>query len=130
MSDLYHEVILEEFKHPQNQGSLAQPDLELVARNSSCGDSVQVQVKLANPQQPHTTPITGLKWQGVGCAISMATMSVLSSQILQQKLTLQQVTNLTQSELESWLGLENLSPSRVKCLQLGVSAFQKALKHS
>jgi NifU-like protein involved in Fe-S cluster formation len=123
MFDLYQEIILEEFKHPQNQGSLENPDLELVGRNSSCGDSVVVQLKFADPTQPETSPITQLKWQGVGCAISMASMSVLSAQILQQKMSLQKIRNLRQSDLESWLGLSEISAGRMKCLLLGLTTF-------
>ncbi len=127
MSDLYHEVILEEFKHPQNYGSIADADLILRERNSSCGDEVTIYLKVCdeNGQQK----ITDIKWEGQGCAISQAAMSVLSATIKQQGMTTQHVTTLTQSPIEELLGLDEISIGRIKCLLLGVQAFKKALQN-
>lgn len=122
MSDLYQEVLLEEAKHPQNKGQLPESDLVLRQSNASCGDQIIIYLKI----DPQSQAITDLKWDGQGCIISQAAMSLLSQVILQHKLTLSQVTHYSQSDLEELLGIEDISPGRIKCLMLGVSAFKHA----
>lgn len=118
MSDLYQEVILEEFKNPQNYGVMDDADLVLCERNSSCGDEVTIYIKF-----DESGAISTIKWQGQGCAISMAAMSVLSAQIKNQKLSPSKIHAFTVEKLEEMLGLDEISVSRVKCLMLGVKAF-------
>src|SRR5260221_393184 len=120
MSDLYQEIILEEFKNPQNYGVMKDADLVLRERNSSCGDEVTIYLKLDEQGN-----ISAIKWQGQGCAIRMAAMSVLSAQIKNQKLSARQIRAFTQEQLEEMLGLDEISVGRVKCLLLGAKAFSQ-----
>jgi nitrogen fixation NifU-like protein len=122
MSELYQEVILEEARHPQNQGRIPDADLVLQQTNASCGDQVTIYLKL----DPHSRHITDIKWEGQGCIISQAAMSLVSQLILDQKLTVAQVLRYSQQDLEQLLGIEAISPGRIKCLLLGVSAFAQA----
>src|SRR5258708_5732382 len=118
MSDLYQEVIIEEFRHPQNYGQLPDADYILRERNSSCGDEVTMYLKVTADGQ-----IKDVKWEGTGCAISMAAMSALSGQLKHKKI--QDVTKLKQQDIESLLGLNGISVGRVKCLMLGAAALTK-----
>lgn len=122
MSELYQEVLLEEAKHPQNQGQLLDADTVLTQTNASCGDQVTIYLKVDS--QSHR--ITDLKWEGQGCIISQAAMSLLSQVILERKLTVSETNDFTQSDVEELLGIEEISPGRIKCLMLGVSAFKHA----
>lgn len=120
MSDLYQEIILDQLEHPQHQGVLEGNDvLTRYERNASCGDEVTVYLKPSDAQ-----PIL-LKWQGQGCAISMATMSLLADKINSEKMSQQQIAQLSLEDLLDLLGLEEISPGRLKCVMLGLTAIQK-----
>ncbi len=118
MSDLYQEIIIEEFRHPHNFGAMSDADYVIHERNSTCGDEVTMYLKVTPDGR-----ISEVKWEGNGCAISMATMSVLS-QVIQNK-TFAEIKKMSQKDLEELLGLEEIALGRVKCLTLGFSALKK-----
>lgn len=118
--DLYQEIILEEFSHPQHFGVLEEPDATLPGINPSCGDALKIFVKL----DPTKKKITELRWQGEGCAISIAAMSVLAQKINTEQLSLQSIKRITQKELEKLLGLKGIASGRTKCLMLGLHTLQ------
>ena len=125
MSDLYQEIILEEMKHPAHQGELVDADVTEAGVNASCGDQVTVYVRQSGQADER---ISDLTWTGQGCAISMATMSLLARQIHQLQLTARQVADLTDTDLLELLGLTEISPGRVKCMQLGLRTTQRAIE--
>jgi hypothetical protein len=53
----------------------------------------------------------------------MAGVSALSSMILHQRMSLAQVMNLQQRDMEKMLGLDEIAFGRTKCLMLGLHAF-------
>ena len=122
MTNIYHEDLLDEAKNPSNYGELDSPDLISTQYNASCGDVITVSVKLS----PDRKKIAEIKWKGQGCIISQASMSVLSEKIKGFKLS--ELQKLTQAEVLTELGLDQISVGRVKCLMLGLSAVKKLLK--
>lgn len=122
MNDLYQEIILEEYAHPQNKGVLNDADAQHSESNSSCGDQVTVYLKWDSQRRK----IIDTRWEGVGCAISMATASFLSEHL--KGMTAADVQALQQVDLEKLLGIEDISPGRQKCLMLGLVAYQKAVQ--
>lgn len=123
MTDLYQEIIIEEFRHPQNQGDLSAADAKWYERNSSCGDEVTVYLKLSADKQV----ILDCKWTGDGCAISISALSFLSQVIKQTSVAA--VLAMTKADIESLLGIEQIAYGREKCLMLGLTAIQHALQH-
>ncbi len=121
MSDLYQEIILEEFAHPQHFYIMPDPDAHRHERNASCGDEVTVYIKMQDKGSEKV--VTEISWQGNGCAISMASMSVLSAYF--QGKTVASIQNATQKTVQDMLGLETISLGREKCLLLGLRALQK-----
>jgi nitrogen fixation NifU-like protein len=121
MSDIYQEIIIEEFQNPQNAGQLKDADIVLYERNSSCGDDVKIFLKLDAAK----TKIIDIKWEGNGCAISQAAMSVLSAKIKQEQPLISALKKITKKDVEELLGLEDISMGRVKCLTLGLTALHK-----
>jgi nitrogen fixation NifU-like protein len=126
MTDLYQEVILEEAKHPHHQGQLLDADQVLRQTNASCGDQVVIYLKL----DPQTQTIRELKWEGQGCIISQAAMSLLAQLILSKNMSLAEVAELSQADIEGLLGIDEISPGRVKCLLLGLSALHQSYQAS
>ncbi len=118
--DLYQEIIIEEYKRPQNQGSIVDADLVLTGGNSSCGDRVTIYLKINHDQ------ITDIKWQGSGCAISQAAMSVLSQKIMNEQPSLRNIQKFTKAEMLELLGLSEITSGRERCLLMGVKTLQKA----
>jgi nitrogen fixation NifU-like protein len=119
MDDLYKEIIIEEFQHPHNRGALADADAIINERNASCGDQVTIFLKFAGEK------VQDVRWQGDGCAISMAAMSVLSEKI--KGLTRAEIKKITKKDLENLLGLEEITYGREKCLLLGSAGLQHHL---
>lgn len=121
--DLYQEAILDELKQPQHKSVLADADVQVHETNASCGDEVTVFLKLS----PDKKTITELTWQGSGCAISQAAMSLLAAEL--QGKVVAEVLSLQQADLEALLGLEQpIAYGRTKCLLLGLKATKAAVQ--
>ncbi len=120
-TDLYQEQLLEEARAPKNQGKISDADVLAVAFNASCGDKVEMSLKLDEDK----THIIDVKWNGAGCIISQAGLSVLSQRL--KGMPVADVKNLDLPDLLNWLGLSEISPGRIKCVLLGVSALKQAL---
>lgn len=122
MTDLFTEIILDEAKHPANYGTLEGEHLKKIQSNPSCGDVIQLTMRVDNEQQK----IEDVKWTGQGCSISMATMSRLSQLIKGQPIAT--ALALSQKDLLQLLELETITPGRIKCLLIGLQAVQNLLR--
>lgn len=76
LRELYQEVILDHGKNPRNIGELPDADHVADGHNPLCGDRLHLTVKVENGV------ITDVKFTGSGCAISMASASVLTEVVL------------------------------------------------
>ena len=72
LRDLYQEVILDHQRHPRNFRVLADPTRRQEGYNPLCGDRLTLYLKLSNNR------IEDIAFQGSGCAISMASASVMT----------------------------------------------------
>jgi nitrogen fixation NifU-like protein len=72
---LYQEVILDHYKRPRNWGPLAAADRQAEGHNPLCGDRITVQVAVDGEQ------VKDVHVQGVGCAISVASASLMSEAV-------------------------------------------------
>jgi nitrogen fixation protein NifU and related proteins len=72
LHDLYQETIIDHSKRPRNTGALAEATHHAEGYNPLCGDRLTLQLKLENGQ------ITGIRFQGAGCAISTASASLMT----------------------------------------------------
>jgi len=117
--DLYHEQVLEELHHPRHHGLLQHPTHSANTGNASCGDTVHVTLVVAGGK------IVDVGWEGEGCAISTAAMSLVSDTIIGK--TLEEVTRLGKQDILTLLGLDTLSLSRLQCAQVGLNAVKQAL---
>lgn len=120
--DLYQEQIIEAASNPANMGELENFDIATREVSNSCGDAFSVQIKLTSDK----TVIEDIKWQGNGCAIGMAAMSLVSSSCVEQPVSL--ILKWGEKEMLENLGLDHISPSRSKCMMLGLRTIQSCLK--
>ena len=118
--DMYQEVILQHYRAPRNFGPMDGADRVGEASNPLCGDHITLRLKL----DPATETIREVRFQGDGCAISVASASMLTEKIA--GLTLHDAGRLTQEDVLKSLGIP-LSPVRVKCALTGFAALGHAL---
>lgn len=120
MYDMYQEVILQHYRSPRNFGPLPGADLVGEESNPLCGDHITLRLKV----DPASHKISDVRFEGEGCAISVASASMLTEKIV--GLTLEQAGHLTREDVLQQLGIP-LSPVRVKCALTGFAALGRAL---
>ncbi|MFQ5659931.1 MAG: Fe-S cluster assembly sulfur transfer protein SufU [Gammaproteobacteria bacterium] len=72
LKDLYQEVIVDHNRNPRNFGKLENPDKTLEGFNPLCGDRLTLYLKLDDGR------ITDISFDGSGCAISVASASMMT----------------------------------------------------
>lgn len=120
VEDLYQEVLLEEAEHPQNKGTLPNAQVVLPLRNASCGDIVTVYLSVNSDGK-----VFEIAWEGDGCVISQAAMSVVSEAVKGKNSA--EVSALGLPDVLDLLHFDTISPGRIKCSMLGLTALQKAV---
>ena len=70
-ADLYQEIILDHYKHPQGRGLRDPFDAEVHHVNPTCGDEITLRVALKDGA------VADVSYDGQGCSISQASASVL-----------------------------------------------------
>src|SRR3989304_1497007 len=75
LGELYQELIVDHSKHPRNFGKLEPADHEATGYNPLCGDKVTVYLKIESGLG------TAPRFQGVGCAISTASASLMTERL-------------------------------------------------
>jgi len=120
MFDMYQEVILQHYRSPRNFGPL--PDADRIGEESNplCGDHITFRLKV----DPSSQKISEIRFEGDGCAISVASASMLTEKVA--GLTLAEAGKLTRDDVLQQLGIP-LSPVRVKCALTGFAALGRAL---
>ncbi len=137
LDSLYQEVILDHYKRPQHKGLAASYDAQVHHVNPSCGDEITLNVSL------DADKVAAITWDGVGCSISQASVSILSDLLLgksiaEADLVLNNFTELMQSKgtmvgddeiLEDAVAMAGVSkfPARIKCALLGWMAYKDAV---
>ncbi len=124
--DLYAENILDHFQHPRHKGALASgatPTITLDDANPLCGDKLELSL-LIEQDNAGNSIIKNLAFDGSGCAISQAAMSMLSEELYGKNLS--NAETITPETIYEMLGVP-LSTARVKCALLSYSLLKKAL---
>ena len=120
MYDMYQEQILQHYRAPRNFGPLDGAQLSGEESNPLCGDHITMRLKV----DPASQKIEEIRFEGDGCAISVASASMLTEAVA--GLTLDEAKRLAQDDVLKRLGIP-LSPVRVKCALTGFVALGKAL---
>jgi len=75
LKDLYREVVLDHNRSPRNFGRIEPADGEADGHNPLCGDRLHLTVRLKDDH------LTDVRFEGTGCAISVASASLMSEAV-------------------------------------------------
>jgi len=120
-SDMYRQQILDHYKNPRNYGELEDADFSHTGENPSCGDTITVDVRLADDGET----IERVAFSGDGCAISQASASMLSERL--HGTTLSELAAMDREDVTEMLGVD-ISPMRIKCAVLARQVAQDGAK--
>jgi len=116
MEDLYRENILDHYQNPRHYGTLEDPDISYEDDNPLCGDVIRLDIKLDDEDR-----ISQVAFSGEGCAISQASASMLTEEILGK--TLEEVKQISKDDILELLGIQ-LGPVRLKCALLSLKVLK------
>jgi len=118
VDELYRDYILDHYKNPRNFGTLEPHDLEHHDVNPLCGDELGVHLVV-----DENGTITGLRFHGQGCAISQASASIASEELIGMKADA--AGALGADWIIDLLGID-ISPTRRKCALLSLKVMRGA----
>lgn len=132
-ADLYQQIILEHYRHPQNVGTL-EGSLQIRNEHPSCGDKVLLSVRVDDET------VLEVRFVGEGCSISQASLSMMTEAV--KGLSVGEVRGLyekfremlhghepDEDALGDMVALQGVSrfPARVPCATLGWETLFRAL---
>ncbi len=115
---MYQENILEHYKKPQNFGHLAKPTHLYHSHNPLCGDDLTIEIAVVDGK------VSDVRFSGVGCAISVASASMLTDEIKGK--SVEAVMQMTKDDVLELLQIP-IGPVRLKCALLSLETVQKAV---
>jgi nitrogen fixation protein NifU and related proteins len=121
MNNFYREEIFELYKNPINQGVMENPDLTLTRVNPFCGDEIRIDLKLDKGK------LKDIKFSGKGCAISIASSSVLTEFVKNK--SVKEIEKISYRDVLKLLKID-VSPSRVSCVSLCLDTLKNGLKNA
>ena len=114
----YPKFLMEHFQNPRNVGEISDPDGVGTVGNASCGDIMQIFIKVNGDK------ITEAKFKTFGCGAAIATSSILTERI--KGMTLDEALKI--SEETSREVLSQLPKEKTPCFTLATDALKLAIE--
>ncbi len=115
---MYNEKVMEAFKNPKNVGEIENPSGVGTVGNASCGDIMQISLKIENDI------IVDAKFKTFGCAAAIATSSTATDMII--GMTVEEALQVTNRKVVECLG--GLPSQKIHCSVLAEEAIKKAIE--
>lgn len=120
---LYQGKILEHYNEPRNRGTVTAPDISAEVSNPNCGDDLRFTADIEDGR------FRELKFEGEGCALSIAIASLLS-----EKISGEDVGSVEEMEVDGLfelLGVDKnqVTPTRQKCVLIAKEGVEKLVKN-
>ena len=115
---MYNEKVMEVFKNPKNVGEIENPDGIGTVGNASCGDIMQISLRIEN------NVIVDAKFKTFGCAAAIATSSTATEMI--KGMTVEEALKVTNKKVVECLG--GLPSQKLHCSVLAEEAIKKAIE--
>ena len=142
LKELYQEIILDHGANPRNKGICKNFNYDAKGHNPLCGDKVHIYLKVDKNKI-----VKDLSFEGEGCAISLASASILTDIIKDkdvnvakniitnflkmiksdEKITINSLSNDQITTIMSLSGVKQF-PMRVKCATMAWHTVTSALK--
>ena len=140
LEQMYQQIILDASRERHGEGVIDSPDGQSFQVNPTCGDQVNMQVKLSSD----ASRLEQIRWEGHGCSISQASISIMTD-MLEGK-SLDELTDMYDAfrtmmdargsqidddladKLDDASAFQGVSkfPARIKCALLGWMALREA----
>ncbi len=117
--NIYQQNILDHYKNPKNFGRIKDANKSSTKANPSCGDNIVMDVVEKDGR------IKDIKFEGTGCAISVASASMLTEKV--KSMTKQEIQKLDIEDIKKMLGIE-ISTGRYKCANLSLDVLKRIVK--
>jgi nitrogen fixation NifU-like protein len=114
---MYNEKVMDAFKNPKNVGEIENADGVGTVGNASCGDIMQISLKIEN------NVIVDAKFKTFGCGAAVATSS-MATELVKGKTIYEALKVTNQAVMEA---LDGLPPVKVHCSLLAEEAIHAAL---
>lgn len=115
---MYNEKVMDAFKNPKNVGEIENADGVGLVGNESCGDIMQIFLKIENDI------IVDAKFKTFGCAAAIATSSTATEMV--KGMTVKEALELTNKKVVETLG--GLPAQKIHCSVLAEEAIKKAIE--
>ena len=115
---MYNEKVMDVFRNPKNVGEIENPDGIGTVGNASCGDIMQISLKIEN------NIIVDAKFKTFGCAAAIATSSTATEMI--KGMTVEEALKVTNKRVVEVLG--GLPSQKLHCSVLAEEAIKKAIE--
>ncbi len=116
--EMYKENVLDHYKNPRNKRTLEHATHSHRELNPLCGDEITIFLHVEN------NIITEATFDGHGCAISQAAISMLTDHIKNK--TVDQIKQISDQTIIELLGIP-ISHTRMKCATLSIKTVRGAL---
>lgn len=115
---MYSEKVMDHFINPRNVGEIADADGVGMEGNPTCGDAMQIFIKVENDR------IVDAKFRTFGCGAAIAVSSIITEMIKDK--TLNEALQISKEAVAQELG--GLPPQKMHCSNLGADALRKAIE--
>ena len=115
---MYNEKVMQTFANPKHVGEVENYDGIGKVGNASCGDIMQITLKIENDV------ITDAKFKTFGCAAAIATSSTATDMVI--GMTVEEALKLTTQKVVE--ELEGLPPQKLHCSVLAEEAIKAAIE--
>ncbi len=115
---MYSEKVMEAFQNPKNVGEIENADGVGTVGNASCGDIMQISLKIENDV------IVDAKFKTFGCAAAIATSSTATEMVI--GMTVEEALQLTNKKVVEALG--GLPAQKLHCSVLAEEGIKKAIE--
>ena len=142
IKELYKEIILDHGKNPRNFGKCNGYNADASGHNPLCGDKVHIYAKLDKEKK-----IEDLSFEGEGCAISLASASILTEIVKGQDYNISNIiirdflnmikaqkkislNSLKEDQITTMMSLSGVKefPMRVKCATMAWHTLSNVLE--
>ncbi len=119
MMNIYQEELMDHYRYPRNTAKLDRVNFSAGDDNPSCGDRVFVEGCVSGDT------VAGVRFEGTGCILSLATCSMLTDLIKGK--SLDYGLGLSAKEVLNLVGIE-LGPNRLRCALLSLEVIHRGLE--